>query len=193
VDGQVLPGLPAGSRKTTCSICQTAINGAESVVTCPRCEQAYHSECWAEVGGCGTYGCENAPTQEKEPASGPPLSAWGDEKACPACGETIKAIALRCRYCGTNFDTVDPLTLGDLRSKALRDETARTFRTTVVVLFVLSLIGILAPIIAVVALATLMPKRDQLAKAGPLFQVMAYSAIGLSVVYSALIVLFLVF
>ena len=179
--------LSSSEMGATCPIGQTAMGADEIVVACPKCEQVHHRDCWAEVGGCGTYGCSEAPSVEKDDASvQAPLTAWGDTKSCPVCGESIKSIALRCRYCQTDFNTVDPLTLGDLRRQDRTDKSAQSLRSTTIVLFALSLIGCLAPIIAIISLAVVLPKRQQLARAGHIYVVLGFCAIGISVIYSIL-------
>jgi len=44
-----------------CAICQTKIAVGDEVRNCERCHTSFHLACWQEVGGCGTYGCENSP------------------------------------------------------------------------------------------------------------------------------------
>src|SRR5262249_46392637 len=122
----------------TCPICQTAIDEGAVVLTCPEGGQAHHRDCWAEGGGGATYGCKQAPALTKEETPAPARSAWGDTKACPACGETIKSIAVKCRYCGTTFDTVDPLTAADLRRRVRREDTRKGTRIQAVCFFVAS-------------------------------------------------------
>jgi predicted RNA-binding Zn-ribbon protein involved in translation (DUF1610 family) len=171
VDSLVLKSTPlvAGGLDVICPICQTDIDTAESVVTCPGCGQVHHRDCWSEIGGCGTYGCQQAPALEKSESSAQaPLSAWGDTKACPACGEEIKSIALRCRYCQTDFATVDPMSVGDLRRQARVSEEVESFRKSIVALFVVSLIGCAAPLMAIISLVVILPKRELLKKCGPL-------------------------
>ncbi len=166
----------------------------EACVTCPNCDQIHHRECWSEIGGCGTYGCEQAPALEKsETSAQAPLSAWGDTKRCPACGEEIKSIALKCRYCQTEFSSVDPMSMKDLRIQAKTGDELEKVQKNVVTLFVLSLIGCLAPLLTLVGLIYVLPRRKILAKSSPLYRIMAFVSIALSCLYTVLIVLFLVF
>ena len=178
-------------RETICPICQTGILLGEAVQTCIGCDQIHHSECWQEIGGCGTFGCSQAPAADKDEQDlQAPLTAWGDTKKCPACGETIKSIAVRCRYCGTSFDSVDPMSAADLRRQAITSDELDSFKKAVVALFCLSIIGCLAPLVVIVAAAYLLPRRDKLAKCGPLFTIMGWTTFALSCVYSVLILAF---
>ncbi len=183
--------LQPGEAKALCQVCQTEIGPDDDYVSCPSCRQAQHQECWSEVGGCGTYGCTEAPALEKNAAGvQAPLTAWGDTKRCPACGEEVKSIAVKCRYCDTEFGTVDPISLADLRKKAQRDEKLKGLKQSTIALFIVSLIGCAAPLLAIIALAVLLPRREELKTAGPLFVVMGYASIVISVLYTFLFGIF---
>lgn len=181
---------PSG-QEVECPICQTGIAAGEPRVDCDKCQQGHHQDCWNEVGGCSTYGCENAPSPDDDKASSAPLSAWGDTKKCPACGETIKSIAIRCRYCQTEFDSVDPLTVADLRRQAGRQASHDFAKKAIVAIFVLSILGVLAPIMLMVAILYVLRNRERLAKAGPLFVIMGWASIILSTIYTFLMLVFL--
>jgi hypothetical protein len=161
---------------------------------CPDCDIVHHEECWLEVGGCGTFGCKQAPAIDKgDQVVQGSLTAWGDTKECPVCGETIKSIALRCRYCGMEFSTVDPLSASDLREQFVGRQKSNQFRNIVVATFVASLTGCLAPISLLLGLAYILPRREQLAKAGPLVHVLGWVSIVLSGLYCVLMLVFYAF
>lgn len=185
--------LQRGDEGYVCQICHTQIGPEEGFVSCPKCEQVAHRECWSEIGGCGTYGCEQAPAVEKPDTSAQaPLTAWGDTKKCPACKEEIKSIAVKCRYCGTEFDSVDPMSLADLKHRGDAEDLLNNFRYFVIGTFVASLIGCLAPIVLIVAAVGLMTQREKLTKAGPLYVVMGYASLFISIAFTILgVVLFL--
>lgn len=195
LDAQVLSTFHSrpGDVGAMCPICQSGIAAEEVVVSCPSCGQIHHQECWVEVGGCSTYGCKETPSLVKDSAEQQTHAAWGDTKVCPVCGETIKSIALRCRYCRTEFETVDPLSRQDLKRQMKKASGRQGMQATVTVLFVLSLVGLLAPLMLPITAAWVLPKRKDLAAAGPFYLVLGYSSVILSAVYSVLMLLFWLF
>jgi hypothetical protein len=194
VESQVVSSVQIVSTQdtATCPICQTAIQAEAVTKRCPECDQIHHEECWSEIGGCGTYGCSKAPQYEK-PINAAPTRAWGDSKICPACGESIKSIALRCRYCKTDFHTVDPLNISDLRQASAVAAAQQNLRVVTLALFILSLLGCTSPIAGLIGSAYLMPKAEQLRNCGPLYLVLAWLTFIVSGLFTVLIAVFLIF
>ncbi len=183
------PTIEAGPHE--CPICQTTLEVGAQSAACGACGLLHHTECWQEVGGCGAYGCSNTPAKpDSDRPPEPPRHAWGDTKACPICQETIKSIAVKCRYCGAELGDVNPQTSDEY----FKNKDAKTadagFRGRMGVIFGLSFIGLLAPLMLVIALVIVLAQRDRLQRAGPLYVTLGYASIGISAVYSILMLAF---
>src|SRR5262249_57302402 len=86
-EGPIVTSALAGAQGTgsTCPICQTGIGAGEAVMACPLCEQVHHRECWTDVGGGATHGCENPPKADKAaPAAAPPSPPGHPTKRPPS-------------------------------------------------------------------------------------------------------------
>ena len=84
------------------------------------------------------------------------------------------------------------MSVHDLRRQAKRGDRLDKLKQTTTALFVGSLIGCLAPLMLILCLTMLMPRRSDLQKLGPLYQVLAYAALILSSIFSALMLFFFV-
>ena len=130
-----------------CSICLSPIAETDSRTACPSCNAEYHSECWTENGGCAVYGCSQAPAVESRRAIEIPVSYWGQEhKNCPKCGQQILAAAVRCRHCGTTFQSARPQESDEFQRRTALTQRLPAARRMIVWIFVFSLLPCCAPI-----------------------------------------------
>jgi hypothetical protein len=73
-----------------------------------------------------------------------------DEKICPMCGETIKAVALKCRHCGEALDPgSNPSGQQQIEEAAKLLLRERHDKLTALQIFLTGLIGCFAPIVAI--------------------------------------------
>ncbi len=171
-----------------CVVCRTPIAHGDDACTCSECQSAYHRECWDEIGGCATYGCELMPKSPKpEDEAGEHQAGWGDEKACPRCRKSIRSVALKCRFCKARFPSPVPMTSAEYGAWKISSERVSQAKTTAVVLFAFSVLGFLAPILIVVAGIWVWRSRKILRKTGGPHEVLAYGSVILSVFYSIIL------
>jgi hypothetical protein len=137
-----------------------------------------------------------------EPASERPLRITSDELdravplsmrgfappvACPVCGITNDGAAIECRSCGEPLDPAP----GAARVRPtfvprLPPEELRAARITATVLFCVSLVAVLAPVVIVLGVLLLATRHRALGQAGAAYLALAYSSVLLSLVYSGL-------
>lgn len=156
--------------------------------TCTACQQAYHQSCWNEIGGCGSYGCKHAALAEKPPLPVLVGAGWGDTKSCPQCSRDLGSSLLACE-CGAEFPWADPMTIAEYRDWTANQQAIARARRLLIALFVLSLIGLTAPIAGPIAGFYAWSRRRRLAGTGGTYLAMGYGSAAIGAVYTLLIVL----
>ena len=174
-----------------CSICQTLIRDEDEATTCLECAQDYHRSCWDELGGCATYACGEAAPAEKPAPPATPQTGWGDAKTCPVCRRTLASSLLDCR-CGAEFPWADPMTLSSYREWRERERRRSGGRMTLFLLFMVSLLGIPAPVTGTIAGGVAWKNRHRLAGSGGTFLAMGYGAAALGATYTLFLLLLLI-
>ncbi len=111
--------------------------------------------------------------------------AWEDVKTCPVCRSTIPSDSLRCGQCRAVFPSVDHFTLNDLYDHAERQSRLESLRKWGVFVFCLSLPGVFAPVVVVLAIR-LLNRGEDLVRAGPIYRALAMIALSLSILYMIL-------
>ncbi len=117
-----------------------------------------------------------------------------DGRSCPMCGTVAAASARLCPGCGEAFtrETTDTQRRRYDPRQRIRDQEAVPFAKGVsVTLFVVSILAVLAPIVVFLGVGLVSLYHRPLKIAGAAYHVMAYAAIGISVVYSTLASIYL--
>jgi RING finger family protein len=171
-----------------CSICYTLVKAGDAIHACPECRQEYHESCWSELGGCGTYGCAAAAVAEKPALPVLVGAGWGDSKTCPACRSPIGASLLVCS-CGARFPYADPMTPEEFGAFTGGQRSIATSKRALVVLFLLSIVGVTAPLAGPAAGLYAYRKRAQLAGAHGTFLALGVGSAALGSVYLVILLL----
>lgn len=86
-----MEGIQVGARREArnCPYCRAALLPEEAVTGCRGCDARYHTECWAELGGCATLGClpRGDPHVSARPRARPGGPRIGAQRYCYRCGD----------------------------------------------------------------------------------------------------------
>jgi hypothetical protein len=72
-------------------------------MNCPKCGEEARSTASKFCGSCGAILLISSKTPEQPVQSITSSAVNTNTKACPYCGETILAVAIKCKHCGSNL------------------------------------------------------------------------------------------
>jgi hypothetical protein len=131
-------------------------------------------DCWQENGGCAVYGCAEVPKIEGRSGVEVPVAYWGQEyKPCPVCSNQILAAAVRCRHCGSVFQSARPLDSAEFAQAAAREAKAPRLRKRIVTIFIFCLLPFTAPVGVLIMLFFWQSNRDDVQKLPSLYPALA--------------------
>jgi hypothetical protein len=113
---------------------------------------------------------------------------WGDEKPCPACSSKIPSSVLGCA-CGARFPWADPMTKADYESWMTEQRQQKSMRTQLVVLFVITIFGLLAPLTGAIAGVQAYRSRTLLVGEVGTYLALGYGAAVIGAVYTIVFLL----
>jgi hypothetical protein len=171
-----------------CSICKILIPSSDVPSVCAECNSAYHQVCWEQLGGCATYGCTAAAIPEKPSLPTSVARGWGDEKTCPQCGDKIPSSLIRC-LCGAYFPWADPMTAEEYQTWLSEDKGRTRMCKQMVILFLLTILGLPAPITGGFAGIQAYRYRTLLVGEVGTYLALGYGAGVIGMVYSLIFVL----
>ena len=181
---------PSAVGAMVCAVCQSPVNDGEPAVSCPACSAVYHSDCWEYNTGCAVYGCSQAPPTENLNTLEIPASYWGQEdKACPSCGKTILAAAVRCKHCGATFASTRPQDAGEYQTSTGIDAKLPRLRKITIWLLVFSVLPCTSPIAAVFGWIWWASNAAGVRKLPALNRALCKIALGVSTLQTAILVL----
>ena len=184
---RAVPAQPKDAR--LCGICQSPFLPGETPTSCPACRTPFHGECWEYNGGCGVYGCSQAPPAERLSSLEIPPSYWGrEEKPCPKCRQMIVAAAIRCRHCGAVFSSAAPQ--GAAAYSLQQQVRARipSVRAGAIRLLIFSFTPCTAPLAALIGLVWYFKNRETLRAMPAVHAALGKIAVGVAAAQTVLLI-----